>query len=292
MDQNAVSRIRRFNRAITREAGALDTSFLGRGRPLGAARVLACVGPNGTDVADIRGILGLDSGLLSRFLRRLESEGLVTTEGAPTDRRRRTAHLTSDGLAERAEYDRLNDAFADRMLQRLSGSADEALATMDLIANRLNRDRITIAPIDPEAPVAKACLADYFALLSERVAGISAAHVPDPDPQAGHYRPPVGTFLVAWSDGLPLGCVSLKTINTTTGEVKRLWIAPSARGMGLARRMMTAIEAEARTMGLTRLRLDTNAAQTAAITLYRTTGWQDAKPYSDFPATRWFEKRL
>lgn len=292
MELTAIARLRRFNRAITREVGALDTSFLGRGRPLGVARVLACIGAQGTDVAEIRDTLGLDSGLLSRFLRRLEAEGLVATRPASTDRRCRIAFLTPEGLAERSEYDRLNDALADRMLQRLSNSADSALQTMDLIANRLNRDRISIAPSDPEGPEAKACLAAYFSHLSDRIGGISATHVPDPDPEAPAYRPPEGAFLLAWSDGFPLACVALKSINATTGEVKRLWVVPSARGMGLARRMMTAIEAKACTLGLTRLRLDTNAALSEAIALYRASGWCDTAAYTGFPATHWFEKSL
>ncbi len=97
MPLDPIARLRRFNRAVTREVGALDTSFLGRGRPLGMARVLQLVRPEGTDVARIRDRLDLDSGLLSRFLRSLESEGLIQTETDPTDRRRRIARLTPKG---------------------------------------------------------------------------------------------------------------------------------------------------------------------------------------------------
>ena len=71
MSPDPIARIRRFNRAVTAEVGALDTSFLGRGRPLGSARVLWSIAPGGTDVADIRNMLRLDSGLLSRLLRGL-----------------------------------------------------------------------------------------------------------------------------------------------------------------------------------------------------------------------------
>lgn len=287
-----IARIRRFNRAVTRETGALDASFLGRGRPLGAARMLWSIGPQGTDVAEIRALLRLDSGHASRILRGLEREGLVTLSVSPDDRRGRIAHLTPAGLAEKAAYDRLNDALAARMLGARPGEAAAFLAAVDLIATTLNRDRILIAPADPETPAARACLAAYFALLADRIPGITAAHVPDPDPEAGHYRTPHGAFLVAWSDTAPLACVSVKTVDGTLGEVKRLWVAPDARGMGLARRMMTAIEDTARNLGLTRLRLDTNANLPEAIALYRATGWADAPPFTDFPATHWFAKDL
>jgi DNA-binding MarR family transcriptional regulator len=287
-----IARLRRFNRALTLEVGALDTSFLGRGRPLGVARVLSSIPPDGTAVATLRENMRLDSGLLSRILRRLEAEGLVTTGPAPQDRRHRIARLTPAGQAEKAEYDRLNDHLAATMLDRLAQDTDPLLAAMDRIATLLNRDRITITPTDPEAPDARACLAAYAALLAEKIPGITATHVPVPDPDARHYRPTQGAFLLARSDGLPLSCVSLKRIDTATGEVKRLWVAPAARGLGLARRMMAAIEDEGRTLGLARLRLDTNENLPEAIALYRKTGWAEVAPFTPFPATHWFAKTL
>ena len=86
MIADPISRFRRFSRAVTVEVGALDASFLGRGRPLGAARVLNAIGRGRADVADIREELKLDSGLMSRLLRGLEDEGLVATSPTPTTR--------------------------------------------------------------------------------------------------------------------------------------------------------------------------------------------------------------
>ncbi|HEX4148677.1 MAG TPA: hypothetical protein VHY20_06805, partial [Pirellulales bacterium] len=63
-----IARLRRFNRAVTSALGALDISFLGRGRPLGAARVLNAIGQGQREVSAIRDYLGLDSGLMSRLL--------------------------------------------------------------------------------------------------------------------------------------------------------------------------------------------------------------------------------
>ena len=246
----------------------------------------------GTDVAALRQTLRLDSGLLSRILRRLEAEGLVITTPDPADRRHRIARLTAAGVGETAEYDRLNDRLAQAMLTRFDRDADPLLAAMDRIATLLNLDRIAITPTDPETPEARACLAAYAALLAAKIPGITAAHVPVPDPEAGHYRSPQGAFLLARSDGLPLACVSLKRIDGGTGEVKRLWVAPAARGRGLARRMMTAIEDRARSLGLTRLRLDTNENLPEAIALYRKTGWAEVEAFTPFPATHWFAKAV
>lgn len=291
MPDDTLARIRRFNRTVTRETGALQQSFLGRGRPLGAARVLWAIGAEGRDVADLRAELSLDSGLLSRLLRGLEREALVKVAPDPADLRRRRATLTGAGLAEHAEYDRLNDAMAGTMLSR-SRNQKAFLAAMDLVAITLNADRITIAPADPEGAAARACLSAYFLLLTERIPGVTSAHVPDPDPEAGHYRPPEGALLLAWCDGLPIACVSLKTLEPGTGEVKRLWVDPAARGMGLARRLMRAVEDQARSLGLLRLKLDTNAALTEAIALYEGSGWTPTEAYSGFPATHWFWKPL
>ena len=147
----------------------------------------------------------------------------------------------------------------------------------------------TIAPADPDSPEARACLAAYFAELAARFPG---GFDPGPPGDPGLYRPPRGLFLLA-ADPAPLACVALAIDGPARGEVKRLWIAPPARGQGLGRRMMQAVEDGARAMGLTWLRLDTNATLTEALALYRRSGWTEIPRYNDNPyAQAWFEKRL
>lgn len=287
-----IARLRRFNRAVVREAGALDTSFLGRGRPLGAARVLHLVRPEGTDVALIRAKLALDSGLMSRFLRALEREHLIQTQTDPTDRRRSIARLTTQGQEEVAAYLAIIHDQASGILSHAGSRADEILDAMDLIATFLNRDQIEIRPTDPDAPEALACLQAYFDELAARVSGFDAKSFTLPDPGAASYRPPEGRFHVAWSDELPVACVSLRPVDGRTAEVKRLWVHGAARGQGLARRMMSAIEGEARTMGFTALKLDTNSALDEAVALYRASGWTEIAPYTTAPADTWLGKAL
>jgi len=108
-----ISQVRRFNRTATQRVGALQDEFLGRGRPLGEARVLWEIGPAGRDVRSLRAELGLDSGYLSRLLRSLESAGLVTVESSDADRRVRLAQLTEAGLAERRTLDQRSDEVAE-----------------------------------------------------------------------------------------------------------------------------------------------------------------------------------
>ena len=103
---------------------------------------------------------------------------------------------------------------------------------------------------------------------------------------------PRGAFLVAMSDELPIGCVGLKGSGGDTAEVKRLWIAPSARGLGLSKRLMEATEAAARELKIKVLRLDTNRALPEAIALYRTSGWTEIDRFNDDPYPDYFFEKV
>jgi DNA-binding MarR family transcriptional regulator/predicted GNAT family N-acyltransferase len=286
-----VARIRRFNRAVTVEVGALDTSFLGRGRPLGAARVLNAIGHGRGDVAELRDYLNLDSGLTSRLLRGLEEESLVSTTPHPDDARRRIATLTRAGRREFDAYEALSNAQGQALLAR-HGHTEALLAAMDLIAAALGSARIGIVEIDPRAEAARYCLGEYYDELSRRFEGgfeVSLSR----DPDAADMMAPRGAFLVAMSDGLPLGCIGLKGGGRDFAEIKRLWVAPSARGLGLGRRLLTAAEDAARSLAIEVLRLDTNSALAEASQLYRNTGWTEIERFNDDPyPDLFFEKRL
>jgi len=288
---DAISRVRRFNRAVTSAVGALDTSFLGRGRPLGAARVLNAIGHGRSDVAEMRDYLGLDSGLMSRLLRSLEDEGLVETTTHADDARRRVAKLTRTGRREFAAYEALSNAQAEGFLAQHS-QAEALLAAMDLIASALTRERVSLNEIDPQSAEAHYCLGEYYAELGRRFKqGFDVSLSRDPD--AKDMRRPRGTFVVAMSDTLPIGCVGLKGTDHGYAEIKRLWVAPAARGLRLGRRLMDATEDAARGLGITLLRLDTNSALPEAGQLYRTTGWREIPRFNDDPyPDLFFEKRL
>jgi ribosomal protein S18 acetylase RimI-like enzyme len=104
---------------------------------------------------------------------------------------------------------------------------------------------------------------------------------------------PRGAFFVAMSDGLPLGCVGLKGTGSALAEIKRLWVAPSARGLGLGRRLMDSAENAARNISVEILRLDTNSALAEALKFYRGTGWIEIERFNDDPyPDLFFEKHL
>ncbi|QOZ34864.1 bifunctional helix-turn-helix transcriptional regulator/GNAT family N-acetyltransferase [Bradyrhizobium sp. CCBAU 53421] len=286
-----VSRVRRFNRAVTSAVGALDTSFLGRGRPLGAARVLNAIGHGRTDVGEIRDYLGLDSGLMSRLLRSLEDEGLIETTAHETDARRRIAKLTAAGRREFNAYEAISNRQAKDFLAHNS-QREALLAAMDLIASALGRDGTALDEMDPRSDAARYCLGEYYAELARRFKqGFDVKLSRDPD--AKDMVRPRGSFIVAMSDGLPIGCVGLKGTSGEYAEIKRLWVAPGARGLGLGRRLMDAAEHAARELDIAVLRLDTNSALAEAGQLYRRTGWTEIPRFNDDPyPDLFFEKHL
>jgi GNAT superfamily N-acetyltransferase len=144
----------------------------------------------------------------------------------------------------------------------------------------------------PDSDAAQWCLEQYFTELSAR---FEKGFDPGRSNSASieQMTPPAGAFVVAWLDGAPVGCGALKTGRVDTGEVKRMWTAPTARGLGIARRVLRWLETKAREAGLTRLRLETNRTLTEAQALYRAEGYQEVEPFNAEPyAHNWFEKRL
>src|SRR5258706_9474435 len=101
-----IAEVRRFNRTVTQRVGALDERFLSRDLSFGEARVLWEIGDDGSEVRSLRARLGLDSGYLSRVLRRLEADGLASVEPSERDGRVRIAKLTRSGRSERRTLDR------------------------------------------------------------------------------------------------------------------------------------------------------------------------------------------
>jgi DNA-binding MarR family transcriptional regulator/GNAT superfamily N-acetyltransferase len=293
MVASQIAQVRSFNRLVTQRLGALDESYLKRGRPLGQARLIYEIGEEGADLGALRDRLRLDSGYLSRLLRALEAQRLIVLRASPDDKRRRRVVLTAKGARERATYDRLSDQLASAMLEPLDESRRERLVRAMSEVERLIRSACVEVAIDsPESDAARLCLAGYLREIDERFEhGFDLANSPTPPPS--EMTPPSGAFVVARLFGEPVGCGGLKQVSDRVGEIKRVWTSPTARGLGVARKVIGELEALARKMGLERLRLDTNRALTEAHALYRREGYREITPFNDNPyAHHWFEKRL
>jgi DNA-binding MarR family transcriptional regulator/GNAT superfamily N-acetyltransferase len=299
MDATMVAQVRRFNRVVTQRVGALDDHFLARNRPLGEARVLWEIGPEGCDVRALRSRLDLDSGYLSRLLRSLEAAGLVTVEPSEPDQRVRTARLTSEGVAERTVLDERSDELAKSFLEPLKERQQNRLVeAMSDVERLLTAAMVEIKPFDPLHPHAQYCMSQYFRELDQRFdAGFDPSTSISADPD--ELRPPAGLLLVATLRSEPIGCGALKFHKPTEvktdkpTELKRMWVAHSARGLGIGRRLLAELEAEAARNGSRMVRLETNQSLTEAIALYRSSGYVEVEPFNDEPyAHHWFEKCL
>lgn len=290
MSLPAIEQIRRFNRIVSRRIGALEDSYLARGRPLGEARVIFEIGiGEGRDLADLRGRLGLDSGYLSRLLRSLEAQGVVQVAKSAADGRGRRATLTAKGRRERQRYDALSDELAASMLEPLRSPQRERLvAVMAEVERLLSAGSIAIREEAAGSRDAQWCLAQYYGELDRRFDGGF-----DPGAGTSSKEDPAARFLVARLDGEPVGCGMLKPLEAACGEIKRVWTAPAVRGLGVASRLMDRLEAMAAEMGYATVRLDTNRTLVEAHDLYLGRGYRDIARYNDNPYThRWFEKQL
>ena len=112
---------------------------------------------------------------------------------------------------------------------------------------------------------------------------------------ADQLAPPNGTFLVAWIDDEAVGCGGLRQLESGVGEIKRMYVAPSARRAGVARTVLTELEQTARSLGYKHLKLETGTEQPEAIELYLSTGYEQIEPYGvykDSPLSRCYAKVL
>jgi DNA-binding MarR family transcriptional regulator/GNAT superfamily N-acetyltransferase len=293
MAEGMVSQVRRFNRIVTQRVGALNDRFLARDRPLGEARLLWEIGPEGRDVRSLRAQLDLDSGYLSRLLRSLEAAGLVTVGPKESDRRVRIARLTEPGAAERTVLDHRSDELAVSLLAPLNDAQRNLLvAAMADVERLLTAAMVEVTPTDPAHPNARRCLRAYFADLDLRFETGFDPTLSIPVDEV-ELRPPAGLFLVASLQAEPIGCGALKFHDQKPAEVKRMWVAESARGLGIGRRLLTELEKHAIEHGAHALRLETNRSLTEAINLYRSAGFAEIAPFNAEPyAHHWFEKRL
>jgi DNA-binding MarR family transcriptional regulator/GNAT superfamily N-acetyltransferase len=288
-----VARVRSFNRTVTQRIGALRDAYLARQRPLGASRLLWEAGEGPTDLRSLRARLDLDSGYLTRLVRSLEDDGLVAVAPDPSDKRVRTVTLTAAGHAEREVLDRRSDELAASLLAPLSEPQRARLVeAMGTVERLLTAGLVKVEIADPSSPAAQHCLQAYFAELDTRFeTGFDPGRSISAD--ARELSEPAGLLLVARLRDEAIGCGALKLHGSKPAEVKRMWVAPAARGLGVGRRMLDELEGHARQRGVGRLHLETNKALREATGLYRSAGYLEVEPFNDEPyAHHWFEKRL
>jgi DNA-binding MarR family transcriptional regulator/N-acetylglutamate synthase-like GNAT family acetyltransferase len=287
--EHVTGRVRGFNRYYTQRIGVLTDRYLGQ-RPLGEARLLFEIGES-ADVSAVRARLGLDSGYLSRLLRSLQRQGLITLSPHPGDARARIATLTDAGKRAAAEIDTRAEQTAADLIEPLTPDQQRRLAdAMDEVQRLLRLAAITIHPVAAGSASGRSCLLAYAEELSHRFPeGYSAADLVDP----AELEPPHGMFLVASDETGDVGCVGVRTLAPGVGEIRHMWVHPRARRTGLGRRILRDLETRAVEMGFTELRLGTHEALPEAIAMYQALGYAEIPAYSDEAHNqRFFSKTL
>jgi ribosomal protein S18 acetylase RimI-like enzyme len=147
---------------------------------------------------------------------------------------------------------------------------------------------VAVEPEDPGSADARWCLGHYYRELDERFEeGFDTARM------RVAQRGEIVAFLVARLGGQPAGCGLLKALSPDVGEIARMWVDRPHRGLGIAKRLLAALERRAADDGFTTVRLDTNRALDHAKRMYRAAGYVEIARYNDNPyADHWFEKRL
>ena len=190
--------------------------------------------------------------------------------------------------------ERRSDELALSFLAPLGKRQQEQLvAAMGDVERLLSAALVRIDVVDPARPEAQACLNAYVAELGRRFeSGFDPSRsIPA---ELHELRPPAGLFLVATLHSEPVGCGALKFHGKEPAELKRMWVADAARGLGIGRRLLA--ELERRALGkpvYARSGSRPTGRSQEAIGLYRSAGYREVEAFNDEPyAHHWFEKRL
>jgi GNAT superfamily N-acetyltransferase len=153
-------------------------------------------------------------------------------------------------------------------------------------------DDLVFVTVGAASDAAQAAMRRYFAELDTRFAdGFDGAAALVEAPSA--MDPPRGCFVLALVDGATVACGGVQFVDEHTGEIKRMWVDPLARGRGLGRQMLATLERVVADSGRRRAILDTNSVLAEAIAMYGAAGYHPIDRYNDNPyAHHWFEKWL
>lgn len=279
-DTGQVEAVRAFNRFYTARVGALRDGLLATAHPLPEARVLFELGRRETiDAADLRRILDLDGGYLSRLLARLGEKGLVARDRSPDDGRRQRLSLTDEGRTAYETLDERSAAEIGALLDGLDETARERLlAAMDTV-----REILEGAPA-PAPFVIRRPRPGEYGWVVQRHGALYAEHGWDASFEAlvarvvadfaGSHDPAREAAWIAESAGRPVGSIFCVRNDDETAQLRLLIVDPAVRGMGIGEALVGECVRFARAAGYARLRLWTNSTLAAARRIYQRAGFE------------------
>ena len=152
---------------------------------------------------------------------------------------------------------------------------------------------ISIRAVAVDAPEARALIRSYLTEMVDRYHGRPMPASAVDEALAGEPADDVTTLLVAYREGVGVGCVGLRRAEERTGEITKMYVSPQARRLGIGRRLLAAVENAARDQGLRTLRLDTRSDLVEARAMYAAHGYTEIPPHRDRRyADHWFAKEL
>ena len=278
---DAVQSIRRFNRFYTRQIGVLQEHLLQSQFSLTEVRVLYEIahGDNVT-AKDLRNNLDLDRGYVSRMLQTFEEQGWIQTTSAPEDRRRQLLCLTAKGHKVFDPLDRRSSHEVAALLNRLSPDHQKKLLAA------IHEIESVLDPVPSSAgsyslrqhrPGDMGWLVQrhgelywkeyhYDERFEALVAGIVAEFIENLDPE--HER-----CWIAEKNGERVGCVLLVKKSERIAKLRVLLVEPSARGLGIGKRLVNECVQFARESGYKKIILWTQSELTAARSIYQGAGF-------------------
>lgn len=272
-----ISEIRAFNRFYTKVIGVLQSGMLDSPYSLAECRVLFELGHAGRlETGELRALLGLDAGYLSRILTRLEGDGLISRERSATDARRQLVRLSAAGAEAFGRLDVRSDEEAERLLTSLPEQGQERLiAGMATIRALLDgtgeREPYMIRPLRTGD---LSWVVYRHGVLYSREYGWGMDFERLVARIIGEYDPARDMGWIAEVGGEPAGCVFCVREDDTTARLRLLLVEPSARGLGLGGRLVGECLRHAKAEGYKRITLMTRDCLVSARRIYQGAGFE------------------
>jgi DNA-binding MarR family transcriptional regulator/GNAT superfamily N-acetyltransferase len=290
-DEEQVSAVREFNRFYTARLGLLRKRHLDGDFSLTEARILYEIGASHRLTASsLRETLGLNAGYVSRSLALLTRRKLVRQTPSKQDGREKFLTLSPAGDSAVAWLNK-QSALQIRGLLANVNSTDratllESLSKIRSILSKPNESTIRIVRLSKSN-------SDAVQLLQEYYEAASVVQRDTPEAIQKIIDNPASGLWLAYLNENAVGCVVLKRLSSIpfAGECKRLYVQPSARGHGIADKLLDAQEDFARSKGLRWIYLDSYDDLKAAIALYRKRGYVSCERYNDNPQATIFLRK-
>lgn len=294
VSESDIAAVRRFNRFYTTQIGVLDKGHLDSPFGLTEARVLyELAHRDGLTASDIMSALKLDAGYVSRLLQRLRAQKLVSAKPSPADARQRILALTARGRAAFAPLDSRAAVTTDEMLSKLSDAERAQLVqSMQLVERLLSPHEQAAEPftIRTHEPGDIGWVISRHGALYPREFGWDASFEAMVGKVATsfleNFDPTCERCWIAERAGERVGSVFVVRKDKTTAQLRMLLVEPSARGLGIAQRLVDEVEKFAREVGYSSIRLWTQSDLVGARRIYDRAGYVlvASNPHESFGA--------